>query len=251
MENVVQENLPGDADCLARTELLLGAPAMAALARTHVLVVGVGGVGGWCAEALVRSGVRRLTLIDSDCVVPSNVNRQVMATPSTVGQSKVDALKRHLLALAPTAAIDARPVRFTPGDAFDFSPFAFVVDAIDSVDCKAHLIRSALAAPHVTLVSSMGAARKTDILRLRTSEFRTIAGDGLARALRTRFKKDGAWPCRKFTCVWSDEPARENLGAPRPDDARANGTVMHVTAAFGLALAQLVVNAVADDARNA
>lgn len=228
---------------LARTELLLGAAAMDALDRARVLVVGVGGVGGWCAEALVRSGVRHLTLVDSDRVAPSNVNRQVMATPSTVGEPKVEALRRLLLALNPAAEIEARALRYEPGsDAIDFGAFDYVVDAIDSVDCKADLIRSVLAAPRTTLFSSLGAARKTDVFRIRRDAFRKVAGDGLARALRNRFRKDGAWPERPFTCVWSDEPPAENLGAPDVgEDARANGTVMHVTAAFGLALAGLVI----------
>lgn len=227
---------------LARTELLLGAQAMTAISKARVLIVGTGGVGGWCAETLVRSGVQHLGLVDSDRVVPSNVNRQVMATPATVGEFKVEALRRLLLALNPTAEIDAHVQRFEPGTPFDFAPFDFVVDAIDSVACKADLIRRALDVPHVVLFSSMGAARRRDPLRIRTSTFDKVVGDGLARALRARFKKDGAWPCRKFTCVWSDEPACENLGKPSADDPNANGTVMHVTASFGLALAGRVID---------
>jgi len=230
-------------DYLARTELLLGEEAMRALAAARVLIVGTGGVGSWCAEALVRSGVCRLTLVDSDRVAPSNVNRQLMATPASVGELKVEALRRLLLALNPAARIEARPVRYTPADAFDLSCFDVVVDAIDSVDCKAHLIRAALDVPGLVLLSSMGAACKTDVFRLRRSDFRKVEGDGLARALRQRFKRDGAWPCRAFTCVWSDEPRAENRGTPRADEPRANGTVMHVTAAFGLALAGLAIGA--------
>jgi len=231
------------ADYLARTELLLGEDAMRALAAARVLIVGTGGVGSWCAEALVRSGVCHLTLVDSDRVAPSNVNRQLMATPTTVGELKVEALRRLLLAVNPAAEIEALPVRYAPTDGLDFTRFDIVVDAIDSVDCKAHLIRAALEVPGVTLFSSMGAACKTDVFRLRRSEFRKVEGDGLARALRQRFKKDGAWPCRAFTCVWSDEPRAENRGTPRADEPRANGTVMHVTAAFGLALAGLAIEA--------
>ena len=108
-----------------------------------------------------------------------------------------------------------------------------MIDAIDSVADKAHLIRHALSLPSVTLFSSMGAARKLDPFRIRTSEFWKVQGDGLARALRNRFRKSGEFPCRKFTCVWSDEPPRTE-----------GGTVMHVTAAFGLALASLVIRAV-------
>lgn len=230
-------------DYFSRTELLLGERKMAALARTHVLIVGVGGVGSWCAEALVRSGVGQLTLIDSDHVAPSNVNRQLMATPGTVGELKVEALARMLRELNPEVEIHPHALRLTPDLVFDFTPYTFVVDAIDSVDCKAHLIRTALAVPSLTLVSSLGAALKTDIFRIRRSEFRKVAGDGLARALRQRFKRDGQWPSRPFTCVWSDEQGA-NQGVRKESDGRANGTVMHVTAAFGLALASLVIEGV-------
>lgn len=233
---------------LARTELLLGSRAMEALRHARVLIVGTGGVGGWCAEALVRSGVRWLTLVDSDRVVPSNVNRQVMATPATVGSFKVEALRALLLALSPSATIDARAVRYLPDGEFDFTSFDVVVDAIDSVECKADLIRRALAVQRLALFSSMGAARRRDPLRLRTSDFSKVVGDGLARALRARFKKDAAWPSRKFTCVWSDEPPCENRGTPGADEPRANGTLMHVTATFGLALAGLVVDHVTREA---
>lgn len=231
------------ADYWSRTRKLLGDAHTAALARRRVLIVGTGGVGGWCAEALVRSGIRQLTLVDSDRVAVSNVNRQVMALPATVGELKVEALKRLLLAINPEADIAAYAVRYTPETPaeapFDFSHYDVVVDAIDSVDCKAALIRAALAVPTVTLYSSMGAARRVDPFRLRHTPFSKVAGDGLARALRQRFKKEGAFPCRPFTCVWSEEPPRES--PPDDPDPRAFGSLMPVTASFGLALASLVL----------
>ena len=222
---------------------------MAAVGRLRVLIVGTGGVGGWCAEALVRSGVTRLALVDSDRVAPSNVNRQAMATPATVGELKVEALRRLLLAINPAAEIAAHAVRFTPESAcaapFDFSCYDVVVDAIDSVDCKAALIRAVLATPQTTLFSSMGAARRLDPFRLRHTDFRKVAGDGLARALRQRFKKDGAFPSRPFTCVWSEEPPLETPPENANDaEARAFGSVITVTAAFGFALASLVLDRV-------
>ena len=230
----------------SRTRMLLGEERMTALERRRVLIVGVGGVGGWCAMALVRSGLGRLTIVDSDRVAPSNVNRQAMATPATIGELKVEALRRLLLDVNPKAEVSAHAVRYLPDSPseppFDFSQYDVVVDAIDSVDCKAALIRNALATPSVRLFSSMGAARRLDPFRLRHTPFSKVAGDGLARALRQRFKRDGAFPCRPFTCVWSEEPP---LAAPEnPNDAetRAFGSVMPVTAAFGLALASLVLN---------
>lgn len=237
-------------ECLSRSRLLLGDDAMQALSRIRVLIVGVGGVGSWCAEALARGGVEHLTLVDSDRVVASNVNRQRMALPATIGELKVEALARMLREINPRLDVDARAIRYTPESSeLVLADYDFVIDAIDSVDCKAHLIRSALSCPRVTLFSSMGAAMKTDIFRMRKSEFRKIEGDGLARALRNRFKRDGAWPCRKFTCVWSDEPG-ENRGLRAPADGRANGSSMHLTAAFGLALAGLVMADVAGKTDN-
>ena len=221
-------------DFFQRTELLLGESAMRALARTRVLLVGTGGVGSWCAEALVRTGIGHLALVDADRVFASNVNRQLMATSATIGEPKVEALARRLREINLAAHVSARADIYSADTAasFKLEEYDYVIDAIDSVADKAHLIRHALAIPSVTLFSSMGAARKLDPFRIRTSEFWKVQGDGLARALRNRFRKSGEFPCRKFTCVWSDEPPRAE-----------GGTVMHVTAAFGLALASLVVRA--------
>ena len=215
-----------------RTELLLGADAMLALAQARAIVIGTGGVGSWCAEALARTGVGRLTLVDADRVCASNVNRQLMATSATIGEPKVTALARRLREINPSADISAVEGVYSAGTAstFGLEEYDYVIDAIDSVADKAHLIRHALSIPSVTLFSSMGAARRLDPFRIRATEFWKVQGDGLARALRNRFRKSGEFPARKFTCVWSDEP-------PRAD----SGTVMHVTAAFGLALASLVV----------
>lgn len=215
-----------------RTELLLGEETMRALSRTRVLVVGTGGVGSWCAEALVRTGIGHLALVDSDLVCASNVNRQLMATSATIGEPKVKALARRLREINPAADISAVEGVYSADTAstFKLEEYDYVIDAIDSVADKAHLIRNALSIPSVTLFSSMGAARRLDPFRIRATEFWKVQGDGLARALRNRFRKSGEFPARKFTCVWSDEPPRADAG-----------TVMHVTAAFGLALASLVV----------
>ena len=227
-----------------RTELLLGADALAAFARTRVIVFGVGGVGGWCAEALVRSGIGHLTIVDDDRVAPSNINRQLPATVRTIGQLKTDVLRARFLEINPALSIEARTMRYTPetAAAFDLDTYAFVVDAIDSVACKAHLIQTAAALPSVTLFSSMGAAGRRDPARIRATPFGKVQGDGLARALRQRFKRAGSFPARDFTCVWSDEPA-VNKGLRRPEDGAANGSFMPVTAAFGLRLAALVLDA--------
>ncbi|MGN0847850.1 MAG: ThiF family adenylyltransferase [Kiritimatiellia bacterium] len=239
-----------------RTELMLGAAALAALGAARVAIFGLGGVGSWCAESLVRSGVGRLMLVDSDRVCITNVNRQLMATTQTVGQVKVDVLARRLREINPCVSLDVRPQVYSAETAadFDLAAYDYVIDAIDSLAEKAALIRHALSIPSVTLFSSMGAALKLDPFQIRASAFRAVAGDGLARALRRTFKKTGGIPERAFTCVWSPEQ-RENQGsgpmdggaAPAGHDrdarkARVNGTVAHTTAIFGFALAGLVVS---------
>lgn len=225
-----------DNDIFQRVGLVLGTDVLAALGKVRVALFGVGGVGSWCAEGLVRTGVRRLTLVDSDRVAASNVNRQLMATTETIGELKVEALKRRLLALNPAAEIEARAERYDAGTAESFSlgEYDFVIDAIDSVDCKALLICRALSHPSVTLFSSMGAARRLDPLRVRTAEFWKIQGDGLARALRGRFRKSEETPQRRFMCVYSDEPPA----------SQGVGSLVQVTAVFGFALASMVVSEV-------
>ena len=224
-----------------RLGLLMGAEAVDAFKGLRVAVFGVGGVGGWCAESLVRSGVVHLMIVDSDRVCASNVNRQVMATSRTVGQMKVEALRERLQEINPAAEViaEARVYSAETADTFDLGSFDYVVDAIDSMRAKAHLINAVTRLERPTLVSSMGAARKTDPFRIRQSEFWKVRGDGLARALRARFRKAGEFPARKFTCVWSDE-------APAPTGADGVlGSAVHVTAMFGFALAGLVLRAAA------
>lgn len=220
---------------------MLGEDGALALARARILVVGCGGVGGWCAETLVRTGAENLVLVDSDSVAPSNVNRQAMADSSTLGMAKVEALRKRLLRINPNAQVAAHRVRYEPGAAepFDFARYDFVIDAIDSLDAKAALIRSALESPQTALFSSMGAALKFDPTRVRSGAFRKVEGDAIARALRRRFKESG-WPTRDFTCVWSDEPPHAEARGES-----CNGSLMQVTAAFGLVLASLVVRALA------
>ena len=230
-----------------RTELLLGTDALAAFARARIILFGVGGVGGWCAEALVRAGIGHLTIVDDDNVAPSNINRQLPATLRTVGQAKTEILRTRFLEINPDLSLAAHAVRYTPenADSFNLAAFDVVIDAIDSVPCKAHLIRAAAALPTVTLLSSMGAAGRTDMSRVRATPFGKVQGDGLARALRQRFKREGVFPAHDFTCVWSDEPAA-NHGTRHPEDGRANGSFMPVTAAFGLRLASLALETAAN-----
>lgn len=226
-------------ECFSRTLLALGDKAFAALSNARAAVFGVGGVGGWCAEALVRTGIGHIEIVDCDEIVPSNANRQVIATSETVGEPKVEALSRRLAAINPNADIRAVKARYcteTAGN-FDLASFDYVIDAIDSVRDKALLVRSALDAQRPVLFSSMGAALRFDPTRVRATPFDKVSGDGLARALRKALRESGGLPAKKFTCVWSDEPPAENSA-----DGIARGSLVQVTAVFGCTLAGLVVN---------
>ena len=215
-----------------RLEPLLGAEGMERIAGLRVIVFGIGGVGSWCAESLVRSGVRQLTIVDPDVVCPSNVNRQLMATMETLGRPKVEALRERLLSINPEASVTALQQAYCEQTAasFNLDGYDYVVDAIDSLKDKALLIRRACQSG-ATLFSSMGAARKTDPTRIRVAEFWKVEGDPLARTLRKRFKHEGCYPERKFLCVYSDERA----------ETGEKGSIVYITAMFGFMLAGLVV----------
>ena len=259
-----------------RSELLLGDEAMGRIAEKRVIIFGVGGVGSWCAESLIRSGIRKLTIVDSDRVCITNINRQLMATTKTVGQVKVDALKERLFSINPSAEITALQQIFTAetAESFQLDSYDYIIDAIDSLKDKALLILMATSLPPsqgdrrgAQFFSSMGAALKLDPTRIKTAEFWKVQGDPLARALRKRFKRDGQYPKRKFQCVYSDEllenkghnatcgteqcmcpKAKNGPGDPNllnhewcSSKAQINGTLAHITAIFGFMLAGLVI----------
>ena len=251
-----------------RSELLLGGEAMSRIGEKRVIIFGVGGVGSWCAESLIRSGIRKLTIVDSDRVCITNINRQLMATTKTVGQVKVDALKERLLSINPSAEITALQQIFTAetADSFQLDSYDYIIDAIDSLKDKALLILMGTKTK-AKFFSSMGAALKLDPMRIKTTEFWKVQGDPLARALRKRFKRDGQFPKRKFLCVYSDEllenkghnatcgteqcicpKAKDGPGNPNllnhewcSSKAQINGTLAHITAIFGFMLAGLII----------
>jgi len=201
-----------------RTELLLGEENLERLQRTKVLIFGLGGVGSWCAEALVRSGVRNLTIVDSDRVCVTNCNRQLMATSKTLGQVKVEVLKERLLEINPDANIEAlqKIYEAETADSFHMEEYDFFIDAIDSLTEKADLILRATSLPkHITFISSMGAALRIDPFMVRKAEFWNVKGDPLARAIRNKFKKQKTFPKRKFQCVYSEEQPMRNMGVNR------------------------------------
>ena len=162
----------------SRTELLIGREAMDRLQCARIILFGVGGVGSWCAESLVRSGIRRLTLVDSDRVSPTNINRQLPATVRTVGQLKVDVLRERFMEINPDAEIEAVASAYNAetSDAFRLETYDYILDAIDSLSEKVHLIRTATGLPRATFFSSMGAALKLDPQRIRVAPFSRVAG---------------------------------------------------------------------------
>ena len=236
-----------------RTRLLMGDRYLDLAAQKRVIIFGVGGVGSWCAEMLIRSGISHLTLVDSDRVAVTNINRQLMATVKTVGQVKVDVLKERLLEINPHAEIVSLQAVYSPETAssFKLESYDFIIDAIDSLSNKAHLIRLAAQMPGV-FFSSMGAALKIDPSCIRVDEFWKVKGCSLAAALRTRIKKLGGIE-KKILCVYSNE-VRENKGEKSfleeqqdsvsqwdAKKARINGTMSYLPAIFGMTLACLVV----------
>ena len=227
-------------DFLQRALLLLGDDVMERVAQQRIIVFGCGGVGSWCIEALVRSGFRHITLVDFDRVSPSNINRQLMATQSTVGQVKVEAMRRHLLDINPEADIVIRNETYCADTAetFPLDDYDYVIDAIDSLPDKQLLIERATRS-RAQFFSSMGAALKMDPTRVQVTEFWKVKGCPLARALRQRFKKQQRFPARKFQCVYSDELLKNQEVADAGE--RANGSLVHITAIFGLTLAGLVI----------
>lgn len=231
-----------------RAENLLGPRAMEALSTKSIILFGVGGVGSWCAEALVRSGLRHLTLVDDDVVAPSNVNRQRMATVPTIGRPKVEALKEMLLDINPEACIDTVQARFTDATAasFELDRYDYILDAIDALKDKAALILHATATP-ATFFSSMGAACKTDPTKIRVASFWEVRGCPLGAALRKKLRKEKTLPAKDFLCVYDDE-LLPNLGEEtalpeelKYDKVSHNGSLVTVTAPFGFTLASLVI----------
>ena len=236
-----------DAAYSNRTERLLGADVLARLGEVRVALFGVGGVGSWCAEGLVRSGVKHLTLVDADRISASNVNRQLMATPRTVGQVKVEVLRERLLEISPDAEIVPLQKVFSAETAEEFGldGYDYILDAIDSLKDKGELILRATRTPAV-FFSSMGAALKIDPTQVRVAEFWNVRGCPLGAALRKKFKQNHTWPGHKFRCVYDEEvlPNRGVAAVSETDlfnKAQINGSLAHITAIFGMTLCGLVL----------
>lgn len=221
-------------DFFSRSEALLGREAMEALRTKRVILFGVGGVGSWAAEALVRTGLTHLTIVDGDTVQASNINRQLPATRATMGMPKVEALRERLLSLNPEAEIIARHEMVNADwlATNGMENYDYVIDAIDSVADKTDLLLYASRIKGLKIFSSMGAALRFDPTQVTTGELMSIKGDALAKAVRERMKRLDRHPSKKIRCVYSTEQAQR---------CETRGSLMQVTAVFGCTLASLVI----------
>jgi tRNA A37 threonylcarbamoyladenosine dehydratase len=235
-------------DQFSRTRLLLGEAALEKLAKCRVAVFGVGGVGGYVCEALVRSGVGAFDLVDDDQVALTNLNRQIIATHSTLGRDKVEVMAERMRDINP--AVDVRPRRcfFLPenADGFPFDEYDYVVDAVDTVAAKLALIEKARA-HGVPVISAMGAGNKLDPGRFRVSDISQTHTCPLARVMRRELRKRGI---AHLKVAWSTEPPAPARGELSPEGAAhprrsIPGSTAFVPPAMGLAIAAEVVRELA------
>ncbi|MEL4861268.1 tRNA threonylcarbamoyladenosine dehydratase [Pseudoflavonifractor phocaeensis] len=228
-------------EAFLRTEMLLGRKAMDKLARSHVAVLGLGGVGSWCAEALARSGVGALTLADCDEVGLSNLNRQLEATHATIGQPKADAMARRIEQLSPFCRLRPMNYRYTPEDRETFfaGNYDYIVDAIDLVSCKLDLIQTALSR-EIPIISALGTGNKLDPTQFRITDISKTQGCPLARVVRKELRERGILHHR---VLWSAEPPQKpsQPEAPPPGRRSVPGSVAWVPSCAGLMLAGDVV----------
>lgn len=255
-----------------RTKLLLGAENMNKLRSTKVIIFGIGGVGSWCAESLIRTGISELTIVDSDRICITNVNRQLMANVNSIGEVKTEALKKRLLEINPKAKITALQKIYdeNTSDSFNIESYDYVVDAIDSIQSKLHLIRTTTKTK-AELVSSMGAALRLDPTSVQVSDFWEVKGCTLGRRMRKLMRK-GELPAKSFDCVYSEElltnaESESNCGTEKcmcptstsgPGDeellnhewcstkASINGSLAHMTAIYGFTIAGLIIKKITE-----
>lgn len=240
----------------SRTELLLGKAAMEHLAECRVAVFGIGGVGGYVCEALARSGVGTLDLIDDDKVCLSNINRQIIATTKTVGEYKTEVMKNRILDINPDAKVNTYNCFFLPENAadFPFDKYDYVVDAIDTVTAKIELVMQCQKAG-VPIMSSMGAGNKLDPTKFRVADIYKTQMDPLAKVMRRELKKRGV---KKLKVVYSEEePVLQTADASesqadRPGSKRRSipGSTAFVPSVAGLIIAGEVIKDLTCDCRD-
>lgn len=230
-----------------RTEMLLGSAAMERLQKARVAVFGVGGVGGYTVEALARSGIGQLDLIDSDTVSVSNINRQILATHSTVGMPKVDAAKNRVLDINPDCIVRTCRVFYTPdtADQFDFTQYDYIVDAIDTVTGKLQLVERAYTAG-TPIICCMGTGNKLDPTAFEVSDISKTSMCPLARVMRKELGKRGI---KHLKVVYSKEEALTPTGweeeAAALGKRQIPGSISFVPGTAGLILAGEVIKDIA------
>ena len=224
----------------SRTELLLGEEGVEKLRGAHVAVFGIGGVGGHVAEALVRSGVGTLTLVDSDSVELTNLNRQIIATHKTLGMPKVDAAEERFKDINPEIRIIKKQLFFLPeteGE-FDFCDYDYVVDAVDTVAAKLALAEKAEAAG-VPIISAMGAGNKLDASAFKVADINKTSVCPLAKVMRRELRKRGI---KKLKCVYSEEaPITPQISEEETNKRQVAGSTAFAPAVMGLIIAGEVV----------
>jgi len=255
-----------------RSEMVLGKEVMNAISKINVIIFGIGGVGSWCAESLVRTGVLNLTIVDSDIICPTNINRQAEATSLNIGNSKVEEMKNRLVAINRDARIQAIHAAFDikTSESFDLGSYDYVIDAIDSLQNKILLLEQCVKT-NTTVYSSMGAGARSDPSMIRTDLIRRTANCPLARRVRKMLREKNV--TSDIICVYSDEipvsPAVDTLCGTgecvcvhdrnrfcSENDVESidwcskkkqvNGALVHITAIFGFMLASLIIKNVQD-----
>ena len=232
----------------SRTQILLGEDAVEKLKNARVAVFGIGGVGGYTVEALARCGVGQLDLIDSDTVCISNINRQILATHSTVGMLKVDAAKARILDINPDCVVRTYPIFYLPDTAeqFDFTAYDYIVDAIDTVTGKLQLVERAVAAG-TPIICSMGTGNKLDPAAFQVADISKTSMCPLARIMRKELSKRGI---KHLKVVYSKEEALTPTGweeeAAALGKRQIPGSVAFVPGAAGLILAGEVIKDIAN-----
>ena len=214
-----------------RTEMMLGAESVEKLKNAHVAVFGVGGVGGFCTEALCRAGIGKLTLIDADKVSVSNINRQIIATSSTVGKFKTEAMRDRISDINPDCEVNCISEFYSDENAISLDGFDYVADCIDSVKSKLHLITEAKKYS-VPIIASMGAGNKLDPTRFTVADISKTHTDPLAKVIRTELRKRGI---NHLKVVFSDEPPIN------PSGERTPGSVSFVPSVVGLIMAGEII----------
>lgn len=225
-----------------REAMLLGPDALDRLAACRVIVFGIGGVGSYCAEALVRAGIGNLTFVDNDTVGETNLNRQLIALHSTLDQNKADVMARRALDINPDCRAESIPELYsaeTSGRFFDGRTYDYVVDAIDLVSCKLHLIQTAMVRG-IPIISAMGTGNKLDPTRFRITDIAETTGCPLARIMRKELRARGIL---HHTVLFSEEPAAKPLELETPPPGRRSipASVSWVPSVAGLMIAGHVV----------